>query len=148
VLIESGSPPKPVSKVRWSRSTPLQNAAIATTIRDAQADCLLAVKANQPTLCSEIESFFADAPPANLERTTDVDLAASSNEPSLSPARSTGSMTIAGFPANPVSRPQTVSSSTVSSSRLAEAVLRPHLVTRDLTGTMWPTFEMWSRIYG
>jgi predicted transposase YbfD/YdcC len=40
--------------VRWSRSTP-----IATTIRDAQADYLLAVKANQPTLRSEIESFFA-----------------------------------------------------------------------------------------
>jgi predicted transposase YbfD/YdcC len=49
------------------------NAAIATTIKDAQADYLLAVKANQPTLRSEIESFFADAPPANLESTTDVD---------------------------------------------------------------------------
>ena len=49
------------------------NAAIATTIRDAQADHLLAVKANQPTLRSEIETFFADAPPASLESTTDTD---------------------------------------------------------------------------
>lgn len=49
------------------------NAAIATTIRNAQADYLLAVKANQPTLRSEIETFFADAPAASLESTTDVD---------------------------------------------------------------------------
>jgi predicted transposase YbfD/YdcC len=49
------------------------NPAIATTIRAAQADYLLAVKANQPTLRSEIESFFADAPPAGLESTTDAD---------------------------------------------------------------------------
>jgi predicted transposase YbfD/YdcC len=49
------------------------NAAIATTIRDAQADYLLAVKANQPTLRAEIETFFADAPPASIETTTDVD---------------------------------------------------------------------------
>ena len=49
------------------------NPAIATTIRAAQADYLLAVKANQPTLRSEIESFFADAPPAGLESTKDVD---------------------------------------------------------------------------
>jgi predicted transposase YbfD/YdcC len=49
------------------------NPAIATTIRDAQADYLLAVKANQPTLRSEIETFFADAPPASLESSTDVD---------------------------------------------------------------------------
>ena len=34
---------------------------------------LLAVKANQPTLRSEIETFFADAPGAGLESTTDVD---------------------------------------------------------------------------
>jgi predicted transposase YbfD/YdcC len=49
------------------------NSAIATTIRDAQADYLLAVKANQPTLRSEIETFFTDAPPASLESITDVD---------------------------------------------------------------------------
>jgi predicted transposase YbfD/YdcC len=49
------------------------NSAIATTIRDAQADYLLAVKANQPTLRSEIETFFADAPLASLESTADVD---------------------------------------------------------------------------
>jgi predicted transposase YbfD/YdcC len=51
------------------------NPAIATMIRNAQADYLLAVKANQPTLRSEIETFFADAPRANLESTTDVDKA-------------------------------------------------------------------------
>jgi predicted transposase YbfD/YdcC len=49
------------------------NSTIATAIRDAQADYLLALKANQPTLRSEIETFFADAPPASLESTTDVD---------------------------------------------------------------------------
>src|SRR5437868_2604916 len=48
------------------------NPTVATTIRNAQADYLLAVKANQPTLRSEIETFFADAPAASLERTTDV----------------------------------------------------------------------------
>jgi len=49
------------------------NPTIATAIRDAQADYLLAVKANQPTLRSEIETFFADASPASLESTTDLD---------------------------------------------------------------------------
>lgn len=51
------------------------NAAIATTIKQAQADYLLAVKANQPTLRSEIETFFADAPPTSLQSTTDLDKA-------------------------------------------------------------------------
>ena len=49
------------------------NPAIATTIRDARVDYLLAVKANQPTLRSEIETFFADAPPASLESSADMD---------------------------------------------------------------------------
>jgi len=49
------------------------NATIATAIRDAQADYLLAVKANQPTLRSEIETFFADAPTDSLETSTDTD---------------------------------------------------------------------------
>jgi predicted transposase YbfD/YdcC len=49
------------------------NPTIATTIRDAQADYLLAVKANQPTLRSEIETFFADAPATSLESATDAD---------------------------------------------------------------------------
>jgi predicted transposase YbfD/YdcC len=49
------------------------NPTIATAIRDAGADYLLAVKANQPTLRSEIETFFADTAPATLERVTDVD---------------------------------------------------------------------------
>jgi predicted transposase YbfD/YdcC len=50
------------------------NATIAKAVRDAGADYLLAVKANQPTLRKEIEAFFADAPAASLERTdTEVD---------------------------------------------------------------------------
>jgi predicted transposase YbfD/YdcC len=49
------------------------NPAIATTIRNAQADYLLAVKSNQPTLRCEIETFFAEAPPASLDSVTDVD---------------------------------------------------------------------------
>ena len=49
------------------------NPTIAATIRDAKADYLLAVKANQPTLRCEIETFFADAPPASLERTVETD---------------------------------------------------------------------------
>lgn len=50
------------------------NATIAGAIRAAGADYLLAVKANQPTLRKEIESYFADAPTASLEQTeTDVD---------------------------------------------------------------------------
>jgi predicted transposase YbfD/YdcC len=49
------------------------NPTIATTIRSVQADYLLAVKANQPTLRSDMETFFADAPPASIESTTDVD---------------------------------------------------------------------------
>jgi predicted transposase YbfD/YdcC len=49
------------------------NATIAKAIRDAKADYLLAVKANQPTLRQEIETFFSDAPPASLDTDTDVD---------------------------------------------------------------------------
>src|SRR6184192_1754606 len=45
------------------------NPTIVTAIRDAEADYLLAVKANQPTLRAEIERFFADTPAANLETT-------------------------------------------------------------------------------
>jgi predicted transposase YbfD/YdcC len=47
------------------------NAAIAQAIRDAGADYLLAVKANQPTLRAEIEACFAEAPPGAVE--TDID---------------------------------------------------------------------------
>jgi predicted transposase YbfD/YdcC len=49
------------------------NAAIATAIRDAGAHYLLAIKANQPSLRAEIETFFADADPAGLDRTTALD---------------------------------------------------------------------------
>jgi predicted transposase YbfD/YdcC len=51
------------------------NPAVATAIRQAGAEYLLAVKANQPTLRNEIESFFndADASPASLDRFVDLD---------------------------------------------------------------------------
>ena len=49
------------------------NGAIATAIRDAGADYLLAVKANQPTLRRDIEACFADAPVASLDRFPDID---------------------------------------------------------------------------
>jgi len=50
------------------------NGTIAKAVRDAGADYLLAVKANQPTLRGEIETYFKDAPASSLERTgTDVD---------------------------------------------------------------------------
>jgi predicted transposase YbfD/YdcC len=49
------------------------NGTIAQNIKDAGADYLLAVKANQPTLRREIEAFFKTADPAGLERFTEVD---------------------------------------------------------------------------
>jgi predicted transposase YbfD/YdcC len=49
------------------------NPTIATAIRDAGADYLLAVKSNQPTLRAEIESLFTDAGPADLDSATDHD---------------------------------------------------------------------------
>lgn len=49
------------------------NATIATAIRNAGADYLLAVKANQPSLRAEIETFFADTDPAGLDSTIDLD---------------------------------------------------------------------------
>jgi len=49
------------------------NPTVATAIREAGADYLLAVKANQPTLRAEVASFFATAPAASLESITDVD---------------------------------------------------------------------------
>jgi hypothetical protein len=42
--------------------------AIAQSILDAGADYLLAVKDNQPTLHAEIESYFATAPAAEVEK--------------------------------------------------------------------------------
>lgn len=49
------------------------NASIAQAIRDAGADYLLAVKANQPTLRAEIEAAFATAPAGRLETATNLD---------------------------------------------------------------------------
>ena len=51
------------------------NAAIAKVIRDAGADYLLAVKANQPTLRAEIERYFDDAPADCLDTIVDLDKA-------------------------------------------------------------------------
>jgi len=49
------------------------NAAIATTIRDAGADYLLAVKANQPGLMGEIGRFFDDPATRGIDRCAAVD---------------------------------------------------------------------------
>jgi predicted transposase YbfD/YdcC len=49
------------------------NATIATAIREAGADYLLAVKANQPILRAEIEDYFAAAPVESLDSVTDLD---------------------------------------------------------------------------
>ena len=51
------------------------NATIAGVIKDAGADYLLAVKANQPSLRSEVEAFFADAGQPGLEHHRDIDKA-------------------------------------------------------------------------
>lgn len=49
------------------------NATIAAAIKDAEADYLLAVKSNQPTLRAEIEDYFATAPAESLQSVTDLD---------------------------------------------------------------------------
>jgi predicted transposase YbfD/YdcC len=49
------------------------NPTIATAVKDAGADYLLAVKANQPTLRAEIEEYFATAPAEALDSVTDLD---------------------------------------------------------------------------
>jgi predicted transposase YbfD/YdcC len=49
------------------------NATIANAIRTAGADYLLAVKANQPSLRTEIDSFFAAAAPTDLDRSVEID---------------------------------------------------------------------------
>jgi predicted transposase YbfD/YdcC len=49
------------------------NAKVAQAVLDADADYLLAVKANQPGLLTEIERFFADAPRQSLDDHCDVD---------------------------------------------------------------------------
>lgn len=49
------------------------NPTIAAAIRDQEADYLLAVKANQPTLKSEIECYFDDAPADSLDSFQDLD---------------------------------------------------------------------------
>lgn len=51
------------------------NATIATAIRAAGADYLLAVKANQPTLRAEIERYFDDATADRLDNSVDLDKA-------------------------------------------------------------------------
>ncbi len=49
------------------------NATIATAIKAAGAEYLLAVKSNQPTLRDEIEDYFAAAPAETLGTITDLD---------------------------------------------------------------------------
>ncbi len=51
------------------------NPTVAQSILDAEADYLLAVKDNQPTLHADIESYFETAPPSEVEKvaTTDKD---------------------------------------------------------------------------
>jgi predicted transposase YbfD/YdcC len=49
------------------------NGTIAKAIRDAGADYLLAVKANQPSLRAEVEACFATAPPGTLNTHTTHD---------------------------------------------------------------------------
>jgi len=49
------------------------NGSVAKNIRDAQADYLLAVKANQPTLRRDVEALFKETPQAGVERCDDVD---------------------------------------------------------------------------
>jgi len=49
------------------------NGTIATAIRDAGADYLLAVKANQPTLRADIEVCFNDAPAGSVDMFTEHD---------------------------------------------------------------------------
>lgn len=49
------------------------NGTIAKAIRDAQADYLLAVKANQPTLRRDIEALFEATAGLDVERFADVD---------------------------------------------------------------------------
>jgi predicted transposase YbfD/YdcC len=44
------------------------NPTVAQSILDAEADYLLAVKDNQPTLHADIESYFETAPPGEVER--------------------------------------------------------------------------------
>ena len=51
------------------------NAAVAGMIKNAGAHYLLAVKANQPGLRSEVEAFFADAGQPGLEHHSDIDKA-------------------------------------------------------------------------
>lgn len=49
------------------------NATIASSIKAAGADYLLAVKANQPTLRAEVEACFAAAPSGAIDRHTEHD---------------------------------------------------------------------------
>lgn len=51
------------------------NATIATAIREAGGDYLLAVKANQPTLRNDVERYFEDAPTESLDSFCELDKA-------------------------------------------------------------------------
>jgi predicted transposase YbfD/YdcC len=49
------------------------NGRIAQAVRDAGADYLLAVKANQPTLLKDMAAVFSEAPTASVQSVTDTD---------------------------------------------------------------------------
>jgi predicted transposase YbfD/YdcC len=51
------------------------NATIAKAIKDAGANYLLAVKSNQPTMRSEVECYFDEAPATSLDSFVDLDKA-------------------------------------------------------------------------
>ncbi|MBZ0227567.1 MAG: ISAs1 family transposase, partial [Bauldia sp.] len=68
-LAESGALNGAVVTIDAIACTP----AIAAAIVDHGADYVLAVKANQPSLHREIETFFADAPSAAVEVFVDLD---------------------------------------------------------------------------
>jgi predicted transposase YbfD/YdcC len=79
------------------------NAVIAGVIKDAGAHYLLAVKANQPGLRSEVEAFFADAGQPGLEHHSDIDKAHGRiEERFVARARSAGFPASGAFPGNGV----------------------------------------------
>ena len=63
------------------------NPTIAQSILDAEADYLLAVKDNQPTLHADIESYFETAPPAEVEKVETVERTTAVSRSATIPSR-------------------------------------------------------------
>jgi predicted transposase YbfD/YdcC len=78
------------------------NPNIAESILDAEADYLLAVKDNQPTLHADIKSYFDTAPCAEVERCETI--ARSTAGSKSEPTASIGSLPNAPIQAHPASR--------------------------------------------